>query len=54
MCIELIKSGLLPARIFIWGPVIAGARLSEHVSPEQAQRLIDIVGQTTGKTTLAD
>lgn len=37
------NSGLSREDIFIWEPIIAGARLSENVSTESAERLIDIV-----------
>ena len=39
------NSGLSKDEIFIWKPIIAGARLSENVSSERAERLIDIVEQ---------
>lgn len=37
------SSGLSQEEIFICEPIIAGARLSENVSPESAKRLFDIV-----------
>ncbi|MBP2242911.1 tRNA A-37 threonylcarbamoyl transferase component Bud32 [Cytobacillus eiseniae] len=37
------KSGLLRADIFQWAPIIAGARLSETVSSENAERLMEII-----------
>ncbi|XID94958.1 phosphotransferase [Paenibacillaceae bacterium WGS1546] len=39
------KSGIRQDEIFLWAPVIAGARLSEHVSSEKASRLIEIVNK---------
>lgn len=36
------KSGLLKSEIFQWAPIIAGARLSEVVSSESSERLIEI------------
>lgn len=39
------KSGLLKEEVFIWAPIIAGARLAENVSSEKAERLIGIVNQ---------
>lgn len=39
------KSGISQNEIFIWAPIIAGARLSENVPSEKASRLIEIVGQ---------
>ncbi|MBO0993431.1 phosphotransferase family protein [Bacillus sp. SD088] len=37
------RSGLSKNEIFQWAPIIAGARLSENVSSENAQRLLKIV-----------
>ncbi|ETI68256.1 aminoglycoside phosphotransferase family protein [Neobacillus vireti] len=37
------KSDLLKDEIFQWAPIIAGARLSENVSTENPERLIEIV-----------
>ncbi|OIK14318.1 aminoglycoside phosphotransferase family protein [Bacillus sp. MUM 13] len=37
------KSGLLSSEIFQWAPIIAGARLSEHVSAENSERLLKII-----------
>ncbi len=39
------KSGLEREEILQWGPVIAGARLSENVPGEDAERLLEIVRQ---------
>jgi tRNA A-37 threonylcarbamoyl transferase component Bud32 len=39
------KSGLCQDEIFIWAPVVAGARLSENISTEKAKCLIDIVNR---------
>lgn len=39
------NSGISQDEIFIWEPIIAGARLSENVSSEKAERLINIVKQ---------
>ncbi len=39
------KSGISQNEIFIWAPIIAGARLSENVPSEKASRLIEIVNQ---------
>lgn len=39
------KSGISQSEIFIWAPIIAGARLSENVPSEKAGRLIEIVNQ---------
>ncbi|OIU71812.1 phosphotransferase family protein [Rossellomorea aquimaris] len=39
------KSGLSKEEIFIWAPIIAGARLSESVSTENSQRLLAIVNK---------
>ncbi|MCL2030028.1 MAG: aminoglycoside phosphotransferase family protein [Oscillospiraceae bacterium] len=36
-------SGISQDEIFVWAPVIAGARLSENISPEEANLLLDIV-----------
>lgn len=37
------KSGLLRSEIFEWAPIIAGARLSESVSTENSERLLEII-----------
>jgi tRNA A-37 threonylcarbamoyl transferase component Bud32 len=37
------KSGLSKDDIYQWAPIIAGARLSENVSPEESERLLEIV-----------
>lgn len=37
------KSGLSKDEIFQWAPIIAGARLSEIVSSEKSERLMDII-----------
>ncbi|WP_312028265.1 phosphotransferase family protein [Bacillus salinus] len=37
------KSGLLRSEIFQWAPIIAGARLSESVSTENSERLLEII-----------
>lgn len=37
------KSGLLRSDVFQWAPIIAGARLSESVSPENSERLLEII-----------
>ncbi|RDW20975.1 phosphotransferase family protein [Oceanobacillus chungangensis] len=37
------KSGLLQEEVFQWAPIIAGARLSENVSSENAVRLLNII-----------
>ncbi|MGM9986107.1 MAG: phosphotransferase family protein [Bacillaceae bacterium] len=37
------KSGLSQNEILQWAPIIAGARLSEHVSSENKERLIKII-----------
>lgn len=39
------KSGISQNDIFIWAPIIAGARLSENVPSENTSRLIEIVNQ---------
>lgn len=39
----LEKSGLSKEEIFQWAPIIAGARLSEIVSSEESEHLMDIV-----------
>lgn len=39
------KSGISQNGIFIWAPIIAGARLAEHVPSEKTSRLIEIVNQ---------
>ena len=38
-----LKSGLIEEEILQWIPIIAGARLSEYLSPEKAQYLLDVV-----------
>ena len=37
------KSGLLRSEVFQWAPIIAGARLSESVSSENSERLMEII-----------
>lgn len=37
------KSGLSKDDVFQWAPIIAGARLSESISSEKSERLIEIV-----------
>lgn len=37
------KSGLLKSEIFQWAPIIAAARLSENVSSEKSDRLLEII-----------
>ena len=37
------KSGLSKCEVFQWAPIIAGARLSEGVSSEKTERLMDII-----------
>lgn len=37
------KSGLSKDEVFEWAPIIAGARLSENVSTESSERLLEIV-----------
>jgi len=39
------KSGLSQTDIFVWEPIIAGARLSENVASENANRLLAIVAK---------
>lgn len=39
------KSGLSKDDIFEWAPIIAGARLSENVSSENEERLMNVVDQ---------
>jgi aminoglycoside phosphotransferase (APT) family kinase protein len=39
------NTGLSPDEVFQWAPIIAGARLSEHVSSENYDRLKKIVNQ---------
>lgn len=39
------KSGLKRPEVFQWAPVIAGARLSENVSTENSERLIEIINK---------
>ena len=39
------KSGISEDEILLWAPVIAGARLSENISAEETNLLIDIVGR---------
>ena len=40
-----MKSGLKRTEIFQWAPVIAGARLSENVSSENSERLLEIINK---------
>lgn len=37
------NSGLLKSEVFQWAPIIAGARLSERVSSENSERLMEII-----------
>lgn len=37
------KSGFLISDVFQWAPIIAGARLSENISSENSERLIEII-----------
>lgn len=37
------KSGILRSDVFQWAPIIAGARLSESVSSENSERLMEII-----------
>ncbi len=39
------KSGLSKEEVFQWAPIIAGARLSENVSTEKPERLLEIVNR---------
>ena len=39
------KTGFKRSEIFQWAPVVAGARLSESVSTENSERLIDIINK---------
>ncbi|MGM0840135.1 MAG: aminoglycoside phosphotransferase family protein [Bacillota bacterium] len=39
------KSGLSKAEMYQWAPIIAAARLSERVSSEKPERLLEIVNQ---------
>ncbi|AST91238.1 MULTISPECIES: aminoglycoside phosphotransferase family protein [Sutcliffiella] len=39
------KSGLLKSEVFQWAPIIAAARLSENVSSENSERLMEIVNK---------
>ncbi|QUG42891.1 aminoglycoside phosphotransferase family protein [Psychrobacillus sp. INOP01] len=39
------RSGLSKEEVFEWAPIIAGARLSETVSSENSQRLIEIINR---------
>jgi aminoglycoside phosphotransferase len=39
------KSGISKEEIFVWAPIVAGARLSEGVSTENSQRLLNIVNR---------
>ncbi|WP_078379984.1 phosphotransferase family protein [Sutcliffiella halmapala] len=39
------KSGLLKEEVLQWAPIIAGARLAEHVPAEKSERLMEIVNQ---------
>lgn len=43
-------SGVSQDAIFMWEPIVAGARLSENVSSEKAERLVDIVRQYCSET----
>lgn len=37
------KSGILRSDVFQWAPIIAEARLSESVSSENSERLMEII-----------
>jgi len=39
------KSGMLQDEIFAWEPIVAGARLSENIASEEANRLLEIVAR---------
>ncbi|MDR4885983.1 aminoglycoside phosphotransferase family protein [Fredinandcohnia sp. QZ13] len=39
------KSGILRSEVFQWAPIIAGGRLSEGVSSENSERLIEIINR---------
>lgn len=39
------KSGLSKDEVFLWAPIIAGARLSENVSTEKIERLLEIINK---------
>ncbi|MEK4426139.1 phosphotransferase family protein [Solibacillus sp. FSL K6-1523] len=39
------KSGLVRSEVFHWAPIIAGARLSESVSSENSERLMEIINR---------
>jgi len=39
------KTGLSRDEVILWAPIIAGARLSEHVSSENKDRLMEIINQ---------
>ncbi len=39
------KSGLSKDEVFLWAPIIAGARLSENVSTEKTERLLEIINK---------
>lgn len=39
------KSGFKRSEVFQWAPIIAGARLSENVSTENTERLIEIINE---------
>jgi hypothetical protein len=39
------KSGLSKDEMYQWAPIIAAARLSEGVSSEKPERLLEIVNQ---------
>ncbi|MGR3764523.1 phosphotransferase family protein [Rossellomorea sp. NS-SX7] len=45
MRLYCLKSGISEEEVLEWAPIIAGARLSEHVSSENNMRLINIVNQ---------
>ncbi len=42
------QSGLLPDDVLKWEPILAGARLSENVTTESQDRLVEIVTRFTG------
>ncbi|MDQ0232632.1 aminoglycoside phosphotransferase family protein [Metabacillus malikii] len=39
------KSGLVREEIFQWAPIIAAARLSEHVTSDHSERLMEIINK---------
>ncbi|WP_077617492.1 phosphotransferase family protein [Bacillus sinesaloumensis] len=39
------KSGILRSEVLRWAPIIAGARLSENVSSENSERLVEIINR---------